>query len=259
MLVDSHCHLNLLDLTPYHENLGELIEETKRAGVEHLLCVGIDLVTTKDVLDIAERFNQVSASVGLHPSTIVEEEPTVEALVELAKHPRVVAIGETGLDYYHNTEQLELMRDRFRRHIQAALQLNKPVIVHSRNAQIDTIRILQEEKADRVRGVMHCFTESIEMAEQAMALNFYISISGIVTFANAGNVASVARQVPLDRLLIETDSPYLTPVPYRGKKKNEPKYVRYVAERIAELKGISFEEVAKQTTQNYDDLFGRPE
>ena len=254
MLVDSHCHLNMLELDPYDGDLGALIEKANSMGVEHILCVGVDLVHAQTVIEIAEYYNNVSASVGLHPSEKVDREPNVQELIELAEHPKVVAIGETGLDYYYNKTGLEIMRDRFRRHIQAAIKLKKPIIVHSRNAREDTICILQEENAAKVRGVMHCFTENWEMAQQAMALGFYISFSGIVTFHNAKNVAEVAQKVPLDKMLIETDAPYLAPVPYRGKK-NEPQYVRYVAEQIANLKNKSFAEVAQRTTQNYFDLF----
>lgn len=255
MLIDSHCHLNMLNLDPYKGDLGVLIEKARFAGIEHILCVGVDLLHAEDVIDIAEKYSNVSASVGLHPSEKVEREPTVEELSALAKNPQVVAVGETGLDYYYNKEGLENMRERFRMHIRAALKIKKPLIIHSRNAPEDTIRILQEEHAREVCGVMHCFTESWEMAHHALDLGFYISFSGIVTFKNAKTLAEVAKKVPLESMLIETDAPYLTPEPFRGKP-NEPQYVRYVAERLAELKNTTFENVATHTTQNYFKLFG---
>ncbi|OGO93584.1 MAG: deoxyribonuclease [Coxiella sp. RIFCSPHIGHO2_12_FULL_42_15] len=254
MLVDSHCHLNMLDLENYGGELSTVIETAKRAGVEYILCVGVDLETAQEVLDIAVRFDNVWASVGLHPSHKTAHEPSEKDYLALAKHPKVVAIGETGLDYYYNKENLEEMRQRFRTQIRAARKANKPLIIHTRDARDDTLQIMQQEQASEVRGVMHCFTESWEMAEKAMALGFYISFSGIVTFGNAKNVVSVAEKVPLDRLLIETDSPYLTPVPFRGKP-NGPQYVRYVADRIAELKAMDFSLVASQTTANFFQLF----
>ena len=254
MFVDSHCHLNMLDLKPYEGDLSVLIEKAKIKGIEHILCVGVDLVHAQTIIEIAERFKNVSASVGLHPSEKVNHEPTAQEIIELADHPRVVAVGETGLDYYYNNSGLEIMRDRFRSHIRAALKLRKPLIIHSRSAPIDTIQIMQEEDAKTVCGVMHCFTESWNMAKQALELGFYISFSGIVTFKNATNVAEVAKRIPIEKILIETDAPYLTPVPYRGKK-NEPQYVRYVAEYIAKLKNITADEIARKTTENYFNLF----
>lgn len=254
MLIDSHCHLNMLNLDAYNGDLAKLIEAAKSAGVEHILCVGVDLAAAQAVIDIAEKFKNVVASVGLHPSDKVPQEPTVKDFVKLAQHPKVVAIGETGLDYYYNKTGWDEMGERFRRQIRAAIELNKPLIIHSRSAQEDTIRILTEENARQVGGVMHCFTESWEMAQQAMDLGFYISFSGIVTFKNAKNVAAVAEKVPLERLLIETDAPYLTPEPNRGKP-NEPKYLPLVVARIAQLKQVPIELVAKHTTENYLTLF----
>ncbi len=251
--VDSHCHLNMLDLSPYQGDLGALIEQARGVGVKHILCVGVDLEHAQEVLDIAERFPNVSASVGVHPSEKMVI--TRENLLAFARHPKVIALGETGLDYHYNDSDLEEQRERFRLHIRLARELKKPLIIHSRDAREDTIRILREEKAEEIGGVMHCFTESWEMAEQALALNFYISFSGIVTFKNAVEVADVAQKVPLERILIETDAPYLTPVPHRGKKPNEPQYVCLVAEKIASLKGLTVKEVANQTTQNFFSLF----
>ena len=184
-----------------------------------------------------------------------EDDLPIETLTDLAWNPKVVAIGETGLDYYYNKDGLENMRERFRRHIQVAKTVNKPLIIHTRDAREDTIKIMQEEGAEAVSGVMHCFTESLEMAEAAMKMNFYISFSGIITFKNAKELVEVAKVVPLEKMLIETDAPYLAPVPYRGKQ-NEPQYVRYVAEKIAEIKDISYDEVVNTTAQNFQDLFG---
>lgn len=254
MLVDSHCHLNMLNLESFGGSLEHVLNAAEQAKVSAMLCVGVDLESVTSVLNIAERHPNVWASVGLHPSYAADSEPAIEDYIRLANHSKVIALGEMGLDYYYNKENLDVMRERFRRQIQAARQINKPIIVHSRDARKDTIRILQEERASEVGGVMHCFTESWEMAQQAIALGFYISFSGIVTFANAKNVAEVAKVVPLERMLIETDSPYLTPVPFRGKP-NAPQYVTYVARRIAELKALSFEQVAKVTTENFFKLF----
>lgn len=254
MLVDSHCHLNRLDLKEYQGDLGKLLEEARLAGVAGVLCVAVDLETAPEVLAIAEQFDNVWASVGLHPSHDSEPEPVEQDYVELASHPKVVALGEMGLDYHYNHEYLDRMRDRFRCQIRAAIQIDKPIIVHTRAACEDTLQIMREENAAQVGGVMHCFTESWEMADAAMAMGFYISISGIVTFKNAGNVAAVAKQVPIDRLLIETDAPYLTPIPYRGKP-NRPQYVRYVAECIAELRQIDVNTVIQQTADNFFRLF----
>ena len=255
MFIDSHCHLNMLDLSPYKGDLGALIEKSKSMDVEHILCVCVDLEHAKTIIEVANYFENVSASIGLHPSEKVQHEPSVHELIELADQSKVVAIGETGLDYYYNSSGLENMRDRFRRHIQAATKLKKPLIIHSRNASTDTIQIMQEENAQSIGGVMHCFTESWEMAKQTIELGFYISFSGIVTFKNANNVAEVVKKIPLEKMLIETDAPYLTPVPYRGKK-NEPQYLPKIAMRIAQLKNILLDEVAKKTTENYYRLFG---
>ena len=219
-----------------------------------MLCVAVDMTTAARCIELAEKYDCIYASVGSHPSEKKEDDLTVDQIVQLAKHPKVIAIGETGLDYHYNTTHLDVMRDRFREHIRAARISKKPLIVHSRAAQKDTITIMREEGAHLVRGVMHCFTESIEMALQAVELNFYISFSGILTFKNATDLVGVAKVVPLDKILIETDAPYLAPVPFRGKQ-NEPKYVKYVAEKIAEIKGLSFDEVASATSENFNALF----
>jgi len=255
ILVDSHCHLDRLKTDDEHSLAGYL-SEAGQQNVAHLLCVAINLEAWPAMCKQVEAYAQVSLSVGVHPSEYEGEDPTVERLVSLANSdPRVVAIGETGLDYHYGEgEQLDLQRQRFRRHIQAAREVGKPLIVHTRDAREDTIAILREEGAERVGGVMHCFTESWEMAEQALELGFYISFSGIVTFKNDDSLREVARRVPQERLLIETDSPYLAPVPMRGKP-NQPAYVRYVAEKIAEVRGDSLEQVAAYSTANFFRLF----
>jgi len=254
-LVDSHCHLDRLDLSRYDGDLSKALEEAKLQGVGHILTVSVILPDLPKLLHIAETYPNISISVGLHPDDpAIPHEPTMEELVALAKHEKVVAIGETGLDYYRNEGDLTWQRNRFRQHIRAAKALKKPLIIHTRMAKEDTLRILKEENASDVGGVMHCFTEDWYAAKAAMDLNFYISISGIVTFKNAVEVQDVAKKVPLDRLLIETDSPYLAPVPYRGKS-NEPSYVRKTAEFIADLRGISVLELADHTTHNFFTCF----
>lgn len=254
MLVDSHCHLDRLDLTAYNGNLSLALEAAKNANIAHILCVSIDKDNFKNVIEIAETYSNISASIGTHPTEDAALDFSYEELIAAAKHPRVVAIGETGLDYYRSTGDLTWQRDRFRRHIRAAKQTNKPLIVHTRDAREDTLNILREEKAEEVGGVLHCFTENWEMAEQAISMNFYISFSGIITFQNANALRAVAKQVPLDKLLIETDAPYLAPVPYRGKP-NEPAYVHHVAVALAKLRNVSYEEIAERTTQNFFRLF----
>ena len=245
----------MLDLSGYDNNLDRFFNETKQAGVDALLCVAVDMPTAKKSIELAEKYNCVYASVGSHPSEKKEDDLSIAEIVALAAHKKVVAIGETGLDYYYNKDDLGVMQQRFRDHIQAAKQVKKPLIIHTRDAREDTIRIMQEERADVAGGVMHCFTETQAMADAAMALGFYISFSGIVTFKNAKELQAVAKAVPLEKMLIETDAPYLAPMPYRGKQ-NEPKYVKYVAEKIAELKQIDVEIVAKVTSENCQKLFG---
>jgi TatD DNase family protein len=251
MLVDSHCHIPLLG---QEMDVNEVIANAKALGVEHMLCVSVDLETYPEILNLAEQHECIYASVGVHPNTTMQEEVTQATLVELASNDHVIAIGETGLDYFRSEGDLEWQRDRFRTHIRAAKAVGKPLIIHTREVGEDITRILEEEGADEVGGVMHCFVEDWETAQKAMDLNFYISFSGIVTFKNAKEVQEVARQVPLERMLVETDSPYLTPVPYRGRP-NQPGYTRYVAEFIAELHGTSLEQVAEQTTANFFNLF----
>ena len=251
MLVDSHCHLNFPELLA---NLPAIKPSMQANEVGHALCISVTLPDFPQVIALAETNANFFASVGVHPDYENIEEPTVAGLLLLADHEKVVAIGETGLDYFRLTGDLEWQRTRFRTHIQAAIQCGKPLIIHTRNAAADTLRIMREENAQKVGGVMHCFTESLEVALEAIELGFYISFSGIVTFKNAVAIKEVARQVPLNRMLIETDSPYLAPIPYRGKT-NQPSYVKHVAEEIAKLRGISFEEVATTTTENFFQLF----
>lgn len=254
MLVDSHCHLDRLDLTPFDGQLDGALAQASAAGVSHMLCVCIDLEHFDDVLKPAKAHANIFASVGVHPNEELEQEPDVNTLAELARDSKVVAIGETGLDYYWNKGDLEWQRERFRTHIAAAKQSNKPLIIHMRDATVDTLKVMREESAGDIGGVMHCFVEDWETAKQAMDLNFYISFSGIVTFKNAVELQEVAKKMPLDRMLVETDSPYLAPVPFRGKP-NQPAYVKYVAERIAELRGVSVENICEQTSDNFFNLF----
>jgi TatD DNase family protein len=251
-LVDSHCHLDQLDLSPYEGDLSKALALAHTEGVQHMLCVCITLHDFPQMLKIVETYPNISASVGLHPNEATEKEPTVEELIALAGHERVVAIGETGLDYYRSTGDVEWQRERFRRHIQAAKKTEKPLIVHMRQATEDTLRILRE--AQPVSGVLHCFTEDWTAAVTALDFGFYISFSGIVTFSNAKAIQEVAQKMPIERMLIETDSPYLAPVPYRGHS-NQPAYVRKVAEYIAQLRGINVVELAQQTTDNFFTLF----
>ncbi len=251
MLVDSHCHLDFPELSGDLDAIFTLMREN---GVGRALCISVRLEDFPRVQTLAETHDHLYATVGVHPDYEEIHEPAVEELVQLAGHPKVIAIGETGLDYYRLKGNLEWQRDRFRTHIRAARTSGKPLVVHTRSAAQDTLRIMQEEGAANVGGVMHCFTESWETAQAAIGLGFYISFSGIVTFKNAHALKEVARQVPLERMLIETDSPYLAPAPFRGKT-NQPGYVKYVAEEIARLKGVSVEEVAKKTTDNFFKLF----
>jgi TatD DNase family protein len=254
VLIDSHCHLNKLDLTPYHGDLDQVMEAARVVGVEKMLCVSIDLETFPEVLACAERYDNVYASVGVHPNDANDGTLKVDHLVSLAQHNKVIAIGETGLDYYRSEGDLTWQRDAFALHINVAKTTGKPLIIHTREAQADTIAMMQSEKANDIGGVMHCFTEDVAMAKQCLDLGFYISLSGIVTFKNAVALQEVARYVPLDRLLVETDAPYLAPTPHRGKP-NYPEYVKLVAEFIAALRGESFEKIADATTENFYRLF----
>lgn len=251
MFVDSHCHLNFPELVA---NLPAIRQAMTENLVGHALCVSVTLPDFPAVLALADQFENFYASVGVHPDYENIEEPTFEGLVSLSDHPKVIAIGETGLDYFRLTGDLAWQRERFRTHIRAAIATQKPLIIHTRNASLDTIRIMQEENAHLVGGVMHCFTESLEVAEAAMAMGFYISFSGIVTFKSATALKEVAKAVPLDKMLIETDSPYLAPMPHRGKT-NQPSYVKHVAEEIAKLRNVPIEVIANATTTNFFKLF----
>lgn len=253
MFVDSHCHLNFPDLAKDLDlHLAQMLENK----VSHALCVGVDLENLPQIFALAEEHENLFASVGVHPSHEEGEEPSLERLLELAQWPKVVAIGETGLDYYWHKDKPAWQRERFRTHIRAACATGLPLIIHTRESAADTLQILREEGAERVGGVMHCFTESWEVAEQALALGFYISFSGIVTFKTAQELKEVAKRVPLDRLLIETDAPYLAPVPFRGKM-NHPALVKHVAEHIADLRGMPVTELAATSSDNFFRLFAR--
>lgn len=252
MFIDSHCHIDFPDFT---EGVEPLLANMRANQVSHALCVSVSLERLEAILDLAARHDNLFASVGVHPDHEDAREPSVEELAALAGRPKVVAIGETGLDYYRMArEAVDWQRDRFRAHIRAARQAGKPLIIHTRNAAQDTLAIMKEEGAEQAGGVMHCFTESWDIARAAMEMGFYISFSGIVSFKSAKDLKEVARQVPLDRLLIETDSPYLAPVPHRGKR-NEPAYVRHVAEEIAVLKQLPVEAVGEATRANFFRLF----
>ncbi|HEY4696468.1 MAG TPA: TatD family hydrolase [Gallionella sp.] len=249
--VDSHCHINFPELA---ENIGDVLAQMRNNEVVSALCVSVNLADFPQVLALAEQHPQIYASVGVHPDYEGVEEPSVARLVELARHPKIVAIGETGLDYFRLKGDLEWQRARFRTHIRAARESGKPLIIHTREAAADTLRIMAEEKAAEAGGVMHCFTETWEVAEAALAMGFYISFSGIVTFKNARQLKEIAQRVPLERILIETDAPYLAPVPHRGKL-NQPAYVKDVAAEVATLRGISLDEVGRSTTENFVRLF----
>ena len=251
MLVDSHCHI---DFEQYADRMPQVLEGMARNQVTHALCVSVNLADFPRVLALAEAHSQLFASVGVHPDQSEGASPSVQDLVERAQHPKIVAIGETGLDYYRQEGDLEWQRARFRTHVRAARECGKPLIIHTRDAGDDTLRILREERASEVGGVMHCFTETLEFALAAMDLGFYISFSGIVTFKNAISIKEVAKVIPLERILVETDSPYLAPVPHRGKT-NEPGWVRHVAEEVARLRASSLEAVAQATTTNFFRLF----
>ena len=251
MFVDSHCHINFPE---FSERLPELFGLMAKNQVTHALCVGVNFENLDSVLELATAHQNVFASVGVHPDYEDVSEPTEEDLVKRATHPKVVAIGETGLDYFRLKGDLEWQRHRFRTHIRAARQCRKPLIIHTRAAAEDTIRIMQEEGAEAPSGVMHCFTETLEVAQAALAMGFLISFSGIVTFKNARELKAVAAAIPLESMLIETDAPYLAPVPHRGKM-NEPGFVCHVAEEIARIKGISLQSVAEATSANFFRLF----
>lgn len=252
LLVDSHCHLDFPD---FEGRENELLANMATAGVGCALIAGVTLERFPGVMALVERFPNLLAGVGVHPDTEQGEEPDTDRLVQLAAHPKVVAIGETGLDYFRLKGEMEWQRERFRTHIRAARRSGKPLIIHTREAAADTLRLLSEERAGDVGGVFHCFTETREVAAKALDLGFHVSISGIVTFKNAHQVKEVAAFIPLDRLLLETDSPYLAPAPHRGKQ-NQPAWVRYVAVEVAKLRGMELDALAEATTTNFCRLFG---
>jgi TatD DNase family protein len=253
-LVDSHCHLDFPD---FDGKMDAIRAEMQARGVGHALCISVSLAGFPGVLALAERYPNFYASVGVHPDSEDRAAVDEDELVRLARHPRVLAIGETGLDYYRTSGDTEWQRERFRTHIRAARRSRKPLVIHTRDAAADTLRLMREEGAAEAGGVLHCFTESQATADAALALGFHISFSGIVTFKNAGALRDVARRVPLERLLVETDSPYLAPVPFRGKT-NQPAFVRYVAEEIARLREIPLAQLAAATTRNFFGLFRPP-
>lgn len=255
MFVDSHCHLDFPEL---REELPQLLAAMREADVTHALCIAVEMGAWPAVHALARENANLYASVGVHPDYPDSAEPTQALLCERAHEPKVVAIGETGLDYYRLTGDLEWQRQRFRVHIRAARESGKPLVIHTRAAAADTLAIMREERADEVGGVMHCFTETWDVAQAAMDLGFHISFSGIVTFRNAAALKDVATRVPLDRMLIETDSPYLAPVPHRGKR-NQPAWVRHVAEEIARLRGLPLAAIATATTDNFFRLFRIPD
>lgn len=255
MLVDSHCHLDRLDLSPYNGNLADAIQAAMARGIDRLLCISISVENRSTVLAIAEQFDNVYATTGIHPLDVSSGTAAAEQLVVWAKdHPKILGLGETGLDYYYDDANKAQQQESFVAHLSAGAQTFKPIVVHTRNAKEDTLALIKEHGDLETAGVLHCFTEDWDMARRAMDMNYCISISGIVTFKNAEALRDVVRKMPLDRLLVETDSPYLAPVPYRGKK-NEPKFVLEVAQYIAELKGVPLEELAEITTANFERLF----
>ncbi|MBS3965434.1 MAG: TatD family hydrolase [Methylomonas sp.] len=254
MFVDSHCHLDRIDLAPYQNQFADFVADARQQQIEHMLCIGIDLEVFPAMRALVAPYDDISLSVGVHPNVTDGREPSVDDLLALAQDAKVIAIGETGLDYFHSQGDVEWQHRRFRTHIQVAKILQKPLIIHTRNAGHDSLDVLREAGADQVGGIIHCFTEDWAYAEKALDLGFYIAFSGIVTFKNAHTIKDVAQRVPSDRFLIETDSPYLAPMPHRGKP-NYPTYVRYVAEHIAELRNTSVETIAQQSRDNFYRLF----
>lgn len=252
MFIDSHCHLNML--AQEEGGITAVLSEAKENKVDHVVCIAIDKASCDEVIEIVEQYSDVTCSVGIHPNVDRQENFTVDELVQRAQHDKVIAIGETGLDYFRSEGDLEWQRDRFRIHIEAAKQLKKPLIVHTRDARDDTMDILENESAEQAGGIIHCFTENWETAQRALDIGFYVSLSGIVTFKNAVELQQVAKKLPLDRILIETDAPYLAPVPHRGKT-NKPAYVKHVAEFLAQLRGDTVENIAHATTANFHRLF----
>lgn len=256
MFIDSHCHLDRIDLAPYQNDFGRFMEEAEKDQIDHMLCIAIDLEAYPAMVELVQQYDSISLSVGVHPNVNEGQEPSVDELVKLGQYDKVIAIGETGLDYFRSEGDLDWQHQRFKNHIQAAKVLKKPLIIHTREAGQDSLEVLEREGADEVGGIIHCFTEDWAYAKRALDLGFYISFSGIVTFKNAVSIKDVAKKVPADRFLIETDSPYLAPVPYRGKP-NYPLYVRHVAEHLAELRETTVDDIAKLSADNFNTLFKR--
>jgi len=254
MFIDSHCHLDCIDLKDFDHSFDKLLADIKASKINRMLCVSINLESYKPMRKLVEAYDFIDVSVGIHPSDAAQHSSSAELLQQLGQDKRVVAIGETGLDYYYAKESKSAQQQSFRSHIQAAKALNKPVIVHTRDAQQDTLEIMKSEQVENCGGVLHCFTESWEMAKAALDMGFYISFSGIVTFNNASALREVAKKVPDDRFLIETDSPYLAPMPHRGKQ-NRPSWVTHVAECLAEVRSSSVEDIAELSSDNYMRLF----
>ncbi|MEH6627673.1 MAG: TatD family hydrolase [Motiliproteus sp.] len=254
MLIDSHCHLDRLNLSAYDGDLKVPLQQAHENGVDKILCVATDMARFPDMLEMINRYENVYGSVGVHPMSDEITTITTEQLISAAQSEKIIAIGETGLDYFYQPDTIDAQKLSFIKHLQVSAKLKKPVIVHTRDAKKDTLDIISQHGNATVGGVLHCFTEDWDMAEQAILHNYWISFSGIITFRNADPLRDVVRQVPLERILVETDAPYLTPAPFRGKP-NEPKFVKRVAECVAEVKGISYEEVARVTTENFYRLF----
>lgn len=255
-LVDSHCHLNSLDLSEFKGELSQVLAQARANGVQEMLCVCVEASDIPILYALAEKYKDIHISVGIHPTVEAPERLEASQLVEWAKHPACIAIGETGLDYFHCSDSAlqQGQQQRFREHIRCALQTSKPLIIHTRDAAEDTLRLLAEENAQAIGGVMHCFSEDWAVAQRALDLNFYISFSGIVTFKSALQLQEVAKKVPSDRMLIETDAPYLAPVPFRGRQ-NHPALVKHVAEKLSELRQVDFASIAEQTTANFKRCF----
>lgn len=253
MIIDSHCHLNYLKLED--TSLNNIITNAKNAGIDKIVSIAVAWHEIDDIQKIAEKYNDVYFSVGVHPSELDSYQPSVEEIIDKSNHPKCVAIGETGLDYYYNGEETKPKQvSKFINHIQAAIEVAKPIIVHTRAAKQDTLDILKSENVEKCGGILHCFTEDYDMAKQAIDMGMYISFSGILTFKNAKDIQETAKKLPLDRILIETDAPYLTPVPYRGKP-NYPEYVKYVAKFLAQLRNEDIDKIAQQTYDNTCDVF----
>lgn len=254
MFIDSHCHLDCIDLSEFDNDFDSLIKHTQQQNIEHMLCVSINLKQYPAMLEKVRGYPNISVSAGMHPMADESDDFSAEYLTDLARDKKVVAIGETGLDYFYHKGDPAWQQERFRSHVSVANQVNKPLIIHTRDAAEDTLNILHQENAEQCGGVIHCFTETQDFADQAMEIGFMISISGIVTFKNADALRKVAKKIPDDRLLIETDSPYLAPIPHRGKQ-NQPAYVQHVAETLARIRDTSVEHIAEISRNNFYQLF----